>query len=156
MTKSKRSVRRWGGQLVLTCTATLATSCTAATAELVDGGDAPAAAIDPTGIWDVSYAFSESCGRPYVTTYSTLTVARTAGGYAVAADGMAAAGTVSCTPDECKLSGAFTWSAATARFQQNIEFVLDAWGDITGSGTELVVDGANSCSFTLAVRGTKR
>ena len=160
MTKTDQHVRFVRCKLGLACIAGVAASCTDRMASTTDGDRGPVDAtltdVDPTGSWNVSYTYSASCDRPPLVESTTFMVTRGPDGFALAVAGVTAAGTLTCTPDGCKLSGMFTWSVATAHFQQSVTIALDASDHLTGSGTELVVDGTGTCSYTFIVAGSKR
>jgi len=160
MNNTDQRVRLLCCKLGLVCVASLAASCTDRMADnMDDGGDGSAAAVptdvDPTGGWSVRYTYGHSCGRPPLVESTRLTVMRKADGYAVTAPGVNMVGALTCTPEGCALSGTFTWSVATASYQQDVDIELDAADRLTGSGTEVIVDGPGMCSYTFVVDGVK-
>ncbi|HEU4733382.1 MAG TPA: hypothetical protein VFT22_36065 [Kofleriaceae bacterium] len=116
---------------------------------------AVARAIDPTGSWNVRYWFNEACDRPPVIQHTTLRVTGDPVEYVVVAPEASTAAAVYCTADDCMLSGVFTWTVETARFERDVELTLDRDGTITGSGTELVRDGAGQCRLSFTADGRK-
>jgi hypothetical protein len=146
--------------LGLACAAALTASCTDRMPGDPDGRgggslDAVPTDVDPIGTWDMSYQYSASCARPPVVESSTLRVTQGDDGYAVIAAGATMASTLTCAPDGCKLSGMFAWSVTSVRFEQTVNIALDASDHLTGHGTELIVEGTNTCNMTFAVDGVK-
>jgi hypothetical protein len=146
----------------LACVAVLVASCT----NEVGGGavdntapDATVKGLDPTGNWNISYSFDAGCGQAASTAMSVFTVTLSPMGYAVSAAGATTSGTLDCTPETCKLSGMFAWSADGSQFQQNVNITLDAHDAITGNGTEAVatttMTGTTTCSVTFTAKGMR-
>jgi len=146
--------------LGLACVAAATASCTDSMPGDMDdrGGGSRAAVpadVDPTGTWDMSYTYSASCDRPPLVESSTLRVTLGSDGYAVTAEGATTASTLACAADGCELSGMFAWSVTRVRFQQTVTIALDASDHLTGHGTELVIEGADTCNFTFAIDGMR-
>jgi hypothetical protein len=110
-------------------------------------------AIDPAGSWNLRLWFNEACDRPPLIERRTLQVIGDPIDDVVVAPAASTSATVSCTPDRCTLSGVFTWAVGTARFDRDVALVLARDGTITGSGTELVRDGAGRCTLTFLADG---
>ncbi|HEX7836312.1 MAG TPA: hypothetical protein VF469_02555 [Kofleriaceae bacterium] len=140
------------------CIAVLVAGCTSYVGDGTMGGPAPDAAamnVDPTGNWNLTYMLDAGCGQPAATAMGTFTVTLSPQGYAVSAAGVTTAGTLTCTPDHCKLSGMFAWVQPGAQHQQSANLSLDAHGNITGNGTDAVVTMTTTCSITFTAHGTR-
>jgi len=111
--------------------------------------------LDPTGNWNVTYAFAASCGNPATTTTGTFTVTLDAQGYDIIVVGVSSTGSMLCTSEQCKLSGTFAWMTGDATYQQSMNLVLDAEMKVGGNGTETVITTESTCTYPFTVTGSK-
>lgn len=116
---------------------------------------AVARAVEPTGRWDVRYWFNAGCGRPTLIQHTTLRVTGDPIEYVVIAPEASSAASVYCAADGCTLSAVFSWMMDSGRFDRDVELTLDRDGTITGSGSELVRDGAGRCTLSFTADGRK-
>jgi len=125
------------------------------TADTSSSPDAAVFGLDPTGNWNVTYAFQPACNNPATTTNGTFTVTVTPMGYDIEVAGVVSQGVLLCSADACRLSGTWAWKTQDVGYEQSMNLTLDDKSTVSGAGTEAVLTADGTCTYPFTVTGLR-